>query len=380
MNKHINLFILSLLFCITAHGAENNFELHNLQGGTPVVEVTWNADGTQIATVSRSGTVRTWDSFTGKVLDESKVGHNRTAAFSPTDPNIIAYTRGDSELAIRDTREWSLRIINLNKETDQEQTDYDDSWDIQGLRWNPSGTQLLAKPANRNLAIYDLESGAIFKGRHCAYYTRTPAWGTHGLACLAENGMSLYPSPLDLASLDELLRQDGGQIIDNQHKIPHVATWKPNTAELAIANRGMTHSGSTVHIMNTDTYIETSENSHYEPEAFERCAQVLHDPVTSNPTSVDWHPSGDFLVTGTKCEEDGIGTQDRIGNSEVYVWDVNKKTTLARLAGHTDTVNDVKFSPDGSFIASASNDCTTKIWCMLDTALLATATNENEEE
>ena len=46
----------------------------------------------------------------------------------------------------------------------------------------------------------------------------------------------------------------------------------------------------------------------------------------------------------------------------VKVWSVSARKEVASLAGHTDGVNSVAFSPDGQHIVSGSYDLLVKVW------------------
>ncbi len=46
----------------------------------------------------------------------------------------------------------------------------------------------------------------------------------------------------------------------------------------------------------------------------------------------------------------------------VRLWDAQAGKLLGTLAGHTNTVRTAVFSPDGSFLATASRDSTARLW------------------
>ncbi|MGB0717360.1 MAG: protein kinase domain-containing protein, partial [Phycisphaerae bacterium] len=52
----------------------------------------------------------------------------------------------------------------------------------------------------------------------------------------------------------------------------------------------------------------------------------------------------------------------RMYESEIVVWDVEHRQQLATLIGHTSSVYTLDFSPDGSRLASGSNDNSIRIW------------------
>jgi WD40 repeat protein len=80
------------------------------------------------------------------------------------------------------------------------------------------------------------------------------------------------------------------------------------------------------------------------------------DPVNAVAVSPDgsWIAtgSGDNIVVGGAIEDDDT----------VRIWDVSTGQVTASLEGHTDAVNAVVISPDGSWIATGSRDKTVRIW------------------
>jgi WD40 repeat protein len=71
--------------------------------------------------------------------------------------------------------------------------------------------------------------------------------------------------------------------------------------------------------------------------------------INGQALAVGWAKGGTILGVGNTA-------------SEIEVWDVSTLKQVAVLKGHTDQVNRVRWSPDGSLFASASSDGTVRIW------------------
>lgn len=73
--------------------------------------------------------------------------------------------------------------------------------------------------------------------------------------------------------------------------------------------------------------------------------------------SLDFHPYGDYLVSGSH-------------DTSVRLWDIRNNECIKKYRGHIANVNSVRFSPDGSWIASAGtegecpNNCITIKMCV----------------
>ncbi|KAL7792882.1 hypothetical protein V8C43DRAFT_322220 [Trichoderma afarasin] len=78
------------------------------------------------------------------------------------------------------------------------------------------------------------------------------------------------------------------------------------------------------------------------------CLQVLNDSdcIFALTFSQDSH----LLVIGTAWD------------MKISIWDWRKHSRLQAFTGHQHAINSLAFSPDGAWIASASYDCTVKIW------------------
>jgi len=98
-----------------------------------------------------------------------------------------------------------------------------------------------------------------------------------------------------------------------------------------------------------------------------------------SPTEVIWAVNGhSSTVTDVAFSPDGALMASGSFDKTVKLWSVADGTLLGVLSGHTAEVKSVAFSPDGSLLASAGYDRTVKLWRVTDGALVATLTGHDD--
>ena len=85
----------------------------------------------------------------------------------------------------------------------------------------------------------------------------------------------------------------------------------------------------------------------------------------SSILSVAWYSGGTVITTPGETSVD-VNRNDLIvtgfANGTVEVWSIEPHQKLETLRGHTDAVNAVAWNPDGTHIASGSDDKTVRVW------------------
>jgi WD40 repeat protein len=329
----------------------------------PVYDVAFNPDGTRLITTGADGLIKVWDIVTGREL-QTLSGHTGIvygAAFN-SEGTVLA-TAGED----RTVRLWNIssgqEIRILKGHTDE----------VLDVTFSPDGTRLATASQDKTVKIWNISSGqAILTLTEHTSRTRSIDFSPDGihLATASDDGTAKI---WDITSGKKLLTLFGheGPINDVEFSI--------SSKRLATASDDGTaiiwdaSSGQKLGILSdtspiygvgfkypTGRYLVTSnfngEVKLWDIDSLRRELINFSYELASNSAEMK-----DNWVYRVKFSPDGTQVASASRDGKVKVWSVFGEGALV-LSGHTDRVRDVNFSPDGQRLATASWDKTGRIW------------------
>lgn len=296
----------------------------------PVKDIAASRNGRQLASVSEDGTVLLWDIPGGQILELLTDGQVRSLAFSP-DSELLALGRADGQISL-----WQA---STQREVGQ-LTGHTGS--VTTVTFSADGQRLLSGSADQTLILWD-----VIRRQPVVELLR----GHLGQV----ESVSFSPDGRLAASGSTVNTWNGA---DNQ-----VILWDVYTGQikdrLALADRTNVSSvvfspdGQLLAVGQTDGYIslwtvQTGEKLGLLPGAYQAGAA----PTGRSTIKVAFSPDSRILVAG---DEYGYLT----------MWDVTNRQRVARpFKDHTGAINDLAFTLDGNFLATASNDRSIILWGM----------------
>jgi ribosome assembly protein 4 len=279
-----------------------------------ILSVHFSPDSSQLASGSGDSTVRIWDVLTATPKATLR-GHKNWVLAVAWSPNgrCIASAGMDGELRI-----WNSSTGNLLGKPYKGHRSYINSIAWEPLHLNYNCSRLATASKDNDIKLWDITRRicVLTLSGHSAA-VKCIKWGATGL---------IYS-----ASHDRTIK-----------------VWNSSTGQLVRTLEGHAHwvnhlSLSTDYALRTAAYNDKGELA-----AEDEKGQVEHAKTRINDSLA--FTKSELLVSGSD-------------DFTLILWDpCNSKKAIARLTGHQQPVNNVCFSPDGKYIASASFDKSIKLW------------------
>jgi len=290
------------------------------------------------------------------------------------EPVIATLFSPDGRYLASGSGDKTVRFWDLSTETPRHVCRGHSNW-VLAIQWSPDGNLLASGDKAGHVIIWDPVTGGQ-KGRtmvgHKQWVTSIAWQPLH----LSEEGASRKVASSskdgDVRIWDSVtgqcikvltghtssvtcLRWGGGDLIYSASQDRTIKVWRAKDGVLCRTLQGHGH-WVNVLALNTDYVMRTG--------AF--------DPKDAKLVPDESRPPGPKLkvLAETRYKE----TLAKVGGQELlvsgsddftlFLWKPGQeKKSLARLTGHQQLVNDVKFSPDARLVASASFDKSIRLWC-----------------
>lgn len=312
----------------------------------------------------------------------SMAGHGEAIVclqFSP-DGASLASGSGDT----------TVRIWDMTTQTPLYTCQGHKNW-VLALAWSPDCKQLASGCKNGQIILWDPSTG---KQKNSASLSGHVKW----ITCLAWEPINYNPDCRRLASSSKdatikiwdtvlcrceltlsghtmsvtCIKWSANGLIYSASQDTTIKVWRGSDGTLCRTLQGHAHWVNTL-TLNCDYIVRTGP---YEPSAIFQ-SKNNPDELKSSFDLANISRSELARIAQERYDKARAGNEDVIvsGSDDftMFLWHPeSKKEPIARLTGHQQLINDVKFSPDMRYIASASFDKSIRLWDGKDGKFIAT--------